>query len=275
MPDTTQLKLLREIGNKHNCILIKLEPNVGIEVGKNKSKAFEQIGKFLIENGCQKGRPLFTKYSFQIDLSRSEEELMANMKSKTRYNVRLAIKHGVKVVEDNSLATYERYLKLMEETTKRQSFYAHSLDYHKKMWRQMHKASIAKLLVAKWKNEMLAAWVMFVFNGVSYYPYGASGSKHRKMMASSLLMWEAMRWSKARGLKKFDLWGALGPQPDTKDSWYGFHRFKQGFGGSLVEFVGTYDLVLNERAYKLYKIADNARWKMLRIYAKLKSGLNI
>lgn len=273
MPDETQLSVLKDIGKRHNCILIKLEPNVGIKASGKQKRAHESVRKYLMENGCQEGRPLFTKYTFQIDLSRSEEELMAGMKSKTRYNVRVAERNGVKVVEDNSQNAFEWYLKLTKETTKRQRFYAHDLEYHKRMWKAMHKSDIARLLIARVGNEVLVAWVVFVFNGVLYYPYGASSSKRRELMASNLMMWEAMKFGKKLGCKQFDMWGSLGLEPNKKDPWYGFHRFKEGYGGDLIEFLGTYDLVLKPQVYQLYRMADAVRWKVLRAKAGLRGLL--
>jgi lipid II:glycine glycyltransferase (peptidoglycan interpeptide bridge formation enzyme) len=100
-----------------------------------------------------------------------------------------------------------------------------------------------------------------------YYPYGASSSQHRDVMSSNLMMWDVIMYGKKMGLKTFDMWGSLGPNPDTKDPWYGFHRFKQGYGPELVEFVGSYDLVINPILYQGYKIADKLRWLFLRLRA--------
>jgi lipid II:glycine glycyltransferase (peptidoglycan interpeptide bridge formation enzyme) len=83
-------------------------------------------------------------------------------------------------------------------------------------------------------------------------------------MASTLMMWEVIKFGKKLGLSKFDMWGALSKNPDPKDPWFGFHRFKQGFGPEHVEFIGSYDLVINPWQYQLYKIADKARWAMLK-----------
>ena len=83
-------------------------------------------------------------------------------------------------------------------------------------------------------------------------------------MAPNLLLWEIARWGKKAGYKKFDLWGALGPQADENDPWYGFHRFKQGFGPKLVESVGSYDLILNPLLYRIYTMADKIRWRLLK-----------
>ena len=83
-------------------------------------------------------------------------------------------------------------------------------------------------------------------------------------MASNLIMWEAMRWGKANGVKLFDLWGALGPNPDKNNPWYGFHKFKEGYGGELVELVGSYDLILKPLLYFVYNFANKVRWVFLR-----------
>lgn len=190
------------------------------------------------------------------------------MHSKTRYNIKIAEKHGVKIVQDSSDEAFKEYLKLTRETTKRQGFFAHSEKYHKLMWETLKTNADGKLsahlFLAKYKNEVLVAWILFIFKDTLYYPYGASSSKFRETMASNLMMWEAIKFGKKLGLKKFDMWGSLGPEPSVKDPWYGFHRFKEGYGPKLVEFVGSYDLVINKPIYKLYKIADKIRWTLLK-----------
>lgn len=268
MTDKTMLNALTKVGKAENAIFVKLEPHIGAPI-KEEKKGFKKIKEFLLANGCRQGKSLFTPYTFWIDLTRSEEELLAGMKPKTRYNIRLAQRHGVTVKEDNSPKAFKTYLKLLSETTRRQKFYAHSLSYHQKMWETLHPAGITHLLTASYKGEILVAWILFSFNGILYYPYGASSSKHRNLMASNLVMWEAMRFGKKLGCEKFDLWGCLGPDPNPSDPWYGFHRFKEGYGGDLVEFIGTYDLVLNPYLYPLYNLADSLRWKFLRLKARL------
>ncbi|MBP9819450.1 peptidoglycan bridge formation glycyltransferase FemA/FemB family protein, partial [Candidatus Woesebacteria bacterium] len=102
-----------------------------------------------------------------------------------------------------------------------------------------------------------------------YYPYGASRSLHRDVMASNLLMWEMIKFGKAQGCTTFDMWGSLGPEPNEKDPWFGFHRFKKGYGGDLMEFLGTYDLVVDPPLYKIFNIGENLRWKWLKFRLKL------
>jgi lipid II:glycine glycyltransferase (peptidoglycan interpeptide bridge formation enzyme) len=273
MPDETQLKVLREIGGENRCLMIKMEPNIGsvIKAGQDQVKAWRAIDEFLRQQGCKSGRRLFAKYTFQLRLKKSEEDLLKAMHAKTRYNIHLAARKGVKVVRDNSEASFEWFLKLLfEETVGRQGFYAHTPGYFKNMWKVLKPAGIAHLLRASYKDNVLAVFMCFVFNKKIYYPYGASTREHRELMAPNLLMWEIIRLGKKLGCEKLDMWGALGPKANKKDPWYGFHRFKEGYGGSLVEFLGTYDLVLEPKLYPVYKTADMVRWGALRARAKVK-----
>ena len=212
--------------------------------------------------------PLFTKYTFILDLTKSEDELLARLHPKTRYNIKVAQKHNVKITEDNSPAAFKAYLRLTEETTSRQGFFAHNKNYHKTMWEIMRAEGIAHLFTASYEGEVLSAWIVFVWGDTIYYPYGSSSRNHREVMAPTLLLWEIAKWAKQKGLKHFDLWGAMGPsptgEPDPKDPWYGFHRFKQGFSPRLVEFAGSFDLVIKPVLYSLYTLADTIRWKLLK-----------
>lgn len=215
--------------------------------------------------GLRPGKSLFTRYSFQLDLTRSEDELLAAMKPKTRYNIRLAEKKGVVVEEDNSSEAFEAFQQLTEETTSRQQFFAHNRRYRQLMWESMKSAGIAKLLVARTTDSrVLAIWVIFLYNGGGYYPYGASSNQKRDLMASNLLAWQALKTAKAAGCHTFDFWGSLGPQPDTADPWYGFHRFKEGYGGELAEFAGTWDLVINPTLYAGFTAVNALRWWWLK-----------
>lgn len=266
-PDDIQLAALKDLGKRENAIFIKLEPDVSTPP-KNRAD-IEGLRQVLLESGCVEGRPLFTKYSFVIDLSLSEADLLARMKAKTRYNLRVAEKHGVEVVEDNSDAAFDDYLRLLSETTQRQKFFAHTKTYHQTMWQNMRRAGIAHLLKATYQGKTLVAWILFLYKNRLFYPYGASSREHREVMASNLVMWRAIQLGRSWGATSFDLWGALGPDPDPKDPWYGFHNFKLGYGGDLVEFVGSYDLVLQPRVYAVYKTVDLWRWRWLRFRSHL------
>jgi lipid II:glycine glycyltransferase (peptidoglycan interpeptide bridge formation enzyme) len=259
----TVLGKLAILGKKHNAIFIKVEPYIYEKVGegpKIKSYRFN-----LKKYGLKKGKDLYPGFSNIIDLNKNEPELLAEMKSKTRYNIGLAERKGVEVVIDNRNESFRKYLELLNETTKRQEFYAHTNNYQKNMWQEMKKSGMAYVARAVHKGETLSAWILFVFNGRLYYPYGASTRRKRELMASYLLVWEVIRFGKRKKCDEFEMWGCLGPNPDKKHPWYGLTRFKTGFGGDLIEYVGAYDLVLSPLFYKTYKIIDKLRWVWLRI----------
>ena len=276
MPDKPMLGALKKLAQKEKAIFVKMEPNVGGALNQGKSNpGHEKIKEFLLNHDCLLGRSLFPRWTFWLDLKKSEEEILAGMHSKTRYNIRLAERHGVRVIEDNSDQAFSTHLKLLLETTKRQGFYAHTPDYHQKMWQalkpsaQKEQGLTAHLLNAKYQKKTLVTWVLFVFNKILYYPYGGSSRENRQVMPSYAMMWEAIKFGKKMGCETFDLWGTPGPNPSRSDPWYGFHRFKMGFGPQLVEFIGTYDFVVDPFRYRLFNLADGLRWKFLRIKAKL------
>ncbi|MBP9670055.1 peptidoglycan bridge formation glycyltransferase FemA/FemB family protein [Candidatus Woesebacteria bacterium] len=269
MPTAEQVAILTKVAKEYNCIFIKVEPKIEA-VPQSHSDTVTQLKKL----GFVEGRSLFTKYNFVLDVTPSIEELSAAFKQKTRYNIKVAEKRGVTVEIDNSEAAFERYLQLTEETTKRQGFYAHSREYHKKMWNVLHPAGIAQLLVAKYGGnlpagrQVITTWVLFKFNDTLYYPYGASTREHREVMANNLVMFTAIKLAKEWGLKYLDMWGALGPEPDTKDPWYGFHTFKSGYGARHVEYIGTWDYVAKPWLYKCYRAGESLRWWFLRLRKK-------
>ena len=266
-PDEDQLSALKQLATKHNALFIKLEPN--ILQSTSLSPQFSQLVKLFEKNNAVKGRPLFTKYTFQLDLSPSEDHLFANLHSKTRYNVNLAYKKGVKIFENSTKEGMEQYIEILEETKSRQGFYAHTPDYFRKIWESLEKSGSIKIFNAVYQDTIIVSWIMFLFNDVLYYPYGASRNIHRNVMASNLMMWEMIRFGKESGCHSFDMWGSLGPKPDPKNPWFGFHRFKKGYGGQLMESVGSYDLVMNYPIYKLYRVGEDLRWKWLRLKTHL------
>ena len=246
-PSKKDIDELHDLGKKENAIFIKLEPNV---------KYNQKLENDLKNWGLVKGKTLFTPTTFWIDLTPSEEDLLKSFSSKTRYNIRLALKHGVKVQIDNSDKAFEKYLELTFETAKRQSFYAHTQKYHKLMWKHL-KDKIAHLLIAEYKNEIISAWILFANDGFLYYPYGASTDKYKEVMANNLMMWEAIKFGKKLGLSTFDLWG--------REEGKGFTKFKEGYNPEVIEFIGSWDLIINKPLYYLYKIAEKIRWFILRL----------
>ena len=267
MPSKDQIEVLDHLAKRKKALFIKLEPNIATPV--DSISGLDTVRRFLIEHGAVPGRPLFTRYTFLLNLQPSEEQLLAACKPKTRYNISVAEKKGVEIVEDTTLEGLQAYLDLQHETTARQRFYAHSDEYFQKMFQLLNPSGMIKIFRAVWEGKTLVVWIMFHHKDVLYYPYGASSREHRDLMASNLMMWRMIQLGKKLGCRSFDMWGSLGPDPSSSDPWFGFHRFKQGYGATLSEFVGTYDLVANPPLYQIFSLADDLRWKLLRFRANL------
>lgn len=265
LPTKPILETLTKYGSQEHSILAKMEPNVYYPAGTTPtSKMPNQKEHRLVI-----GQPFFIKHTFLLDISRTEEEILSKMKPKTRYNIKISQKHNVEIIEDNSKSAFEKYYSLTEETTKRQGFWAHTKEYHRKMWETLSPKKMYHILLAKYKGKVVAAYIFFTFNNIIYYPYGASSRLSPEAMAPYAIFWEAIKLGKKYRCKSLDMWGSLGLNPDKNDPRYGFHHFKSGFGGTLMEYIGTYDLVINPITYPLYNLANNARWILMRLKPKL------
>jgi lipid II:glycine glycyltransferase (peptidoglycan interpeptide bridge formation enzyme) len=245
LPNKELARALKQIGQEQNCAFIKVEPDVQSGESRVQGAEFKKSPK-----------PLFTKHNFILDLTKSEEELLKAMHPKTRYNIKVAEKHEVKVEERTDDEAFKSYLKLYFETTKRQGYHGHNETYHRKVWESLKKNNMARILIASYRGEPITTWMLFNFKDTLYYPYGGSSKSHPEVMANNLIAWEAIKLGKKLGLKSFDMWGALGEDPNPNDPWIGFHRFKKGYGGKLVEYLGTFDLILNLPIYLAFNFVD-------------------
>jgi lipid II:glycine glycyltransferase (peptidoglycan interpeptide bridge formation enzyme) len=188
-----------------------------------------------------------------LDLTRPEEELLAAMKSKWRYNIRLAQRKGVRVEEGNE-GNLELFYELYRETSERDGFLIRAFPYYRDVWSTMLRANYAQIFFARVGQETVAGLILFVFGARAWYFYGASRNAHRELMPNHLLQWEAIRWAKQRVCREYDFWGAP-DRLDESDPMYGVYNFKMGFGGQFVERIPAHDFVVNPALYWLYAVA--------------------
>jgi len=264
------IKNVKKIAENENALFVKIEPDVIDKVYDNRNELIKNESTVLnFPSLVISPKVAFYPHSFIIDLQKGEDDLLAQMSSKTRYNIKVANRHGVTISHSRSDADFETYLKLIFDTTKRQGFYLHTKDYHRQQWAILKKTDIPEIFFATYQGQVLASFMTFKLKDRLFYPYGASLDLHREVMAPTLLMWEVIKYGRSLGLNTFDMWGSLGPDAREGENGFGFHRFKQGYGGNLVQFVGTYDLVINPHLYKLYNLVDKIRWKLLHLKASL------
>lgn len=250
---------LQSFAKKQGAIFLKMDPDVvlGTGIPKGENDAIDNGGQAVMSELKQRGwRYSLDQIQFKntvlIDLKPSEEEMLAGMKQKTRYNIRLAQKKGVivRVGTPEDLATlYNMYA----ETSVRDGFVIRDEGYYRTVWQTFMSSEepTCEPLIAEVDGEPVAAIFVFYFTGRAYYVYGMSLNTHREKMPAYLLQWEAMKRAKAKGCDVYDLWGA--PDVfDESDSMWGVYRFKEGLGGKVVRTVGAWDFAPNPFWYKMY-----------------------
>ena len=192
-----------------------------------------------------------------IDIHGTEDEILAKMKQKTRYNIRLAGKKGVTVRTWDNI---ESFHKMMTVTGGRDGFGIHSLEYYKRVYELLQPEGLGEMLVAEYEGKLLAALFVAQSGKRAYYLYGASTNEERNRMPTYLLQWEAMKWAKERGCEEYDLWGVPDEDQATlednfqkrHDGLWGVYRFKRGFGGELKRAAQALDRVYNPILYWAY-----------------------
>ena len=190
--------------------------------------------------------------TLRLGLESDEDELLARMKSKTRYNIRLAVRKGVSV-RSGSESDFDDLYAMYNETSTRDGFVIRPRAYYLDAWGTPLRAGRAKIFLAEVQGRAAAALILFHFGPTAWYFYGMSRSAHRESMPTHLLQWEAIRWAKGAGLRTYDFWGAP-DRADPDDPMFGVYRFKAGFGASWVRTLGAWDFPVRGAAYRLYTV---------------------
>jgi lipid II:glycine glycyltransferase (peptidoglycan interpeptide bridge formation enzyme) len=239
-------KEIDSVCKKHHAIFCKLEPD-----------AWE--GEATVHGPWSTASPhnIQPPRTITLDISDSEDDILARMKQKTRYNVRLAEKKGVAVRAWDDLDGFHQ---MMQVTGGRDGFGVHSLEYYRRAYELFHPTGMAELLMAEYEGQPLAALMVFARGERAWYVYGASNDQERNRMPTYLLQWEAIRWAKSHGCEEYDLWGV--PDEDEAkleaefesrhDGLWGVYRFKRGFGGTLKRAMQAVDRVYNPLLYWAY-----------------------
>ena len=197
-----------------------------------------------------------------IGLQPSEEDILMEMKSKTRYNIRLA---GRKDVIVRPSTDVDGFYRMMLKTGDRDEFNIHSLDYYQRVYELFAPQGACILVTAEYDDQPLAGLMAFAHGNTAWYFYGASTDAERNRMPTYLLQWEAIRWAKEKGCKTYDMWG-IPDQPEStledaflerSDGLWGVYRFKRGFGGEVCRTIGAWDRVYRPALYRAYKIWSN------------------
>ncbi len=193
-----------------------------------------------------------------VDILKDEKDLLSEMKAKTRYNIRLAEKKGVRIFSTRKKKYQEALFELIEATAKRQNILPHPKSYYEKMLSVFSEEDLS-LFVAEFEGYVLAANLILFSGDTATYLHGGTSDVHREMMAPVLLQWEQMREAKRRGCRWYDFGGVRTPssgedQLSGINAWEGITRFKLGFSPDTPTkiFPGCYDVVIDRKRYGLY-----------------------
>jgi peptidoglycan pentaglycine glycine transferase (the first glycine) len=252
---------LRDHARARGAIFVKIDPDVVAGTGIPGEPEAEEspLGRAVMDDlralGYRFSREQIQfRNTHQIDLTRSEDDLLAGMKQKTRYNIRLAERKGV-TVRAAGLDDLDLLYLLYALTAQRDGFPIRPLDYYRRAWGAFMQAGLAHALVAEYGDKALAHVILFRFGARAWYFYGASSDEERQRMPTHALQWAAIQWAKAQGCTVYDLWGAPDDFDDPRDPLAGVHRFKAGLGGQVVRHIGAWDCPIRPAMYAGYTIA--------------------
>lgn len=268
---------IRELVKEESAIFWRLEVPILLNFWNEGEQKF--ITKLSIRRSLgEGGQPAIKVSDVQpsktliLDLSKSEEQLLLEMHSKTRYNIKLAEKSGINIRYSTIPEDKKNFLSLLRQTALRDNFKPHSDFYYQKMFKILERTDIEtkiqgvsyfknelyeqcflRLIKAEYQGKILAANILMYFGDTVTYLHGASFTEKRNLMAPFLLQWQAICDAKELGYQYYDFWGV-----DEK-KWPGVTRFKLGFGGRIIEYPGTFDLILDKFWCKLYQFGKHLK----------------
>jgi lipid II:glycine glycyltransferase (peptidoglycan interpeptide bridge formation enzyme) len=240
--DPALIDALCEAAQSHHAFALKIEPNST----STQSVQFPTSNfQHLTSNSIQ------PRATIHLDLTRDLDAILAQMKSKWRYNIRLAERKGISVrmsgARDAAL-----FHQLLQITGARDQFAIHTEEYYRSAFELLSTRDCATLFIAEFEREPLATIFVTAFGDEAIYLYGASSNAHRDRMPNHALHWEAIQWAKARGCKRYDLWGIGATTDADEKTAHGLYQFKQGFGGEVVRYAGACDVIFSRWKYALY-----------------------
>ena len=244
-------RTIQEVAKQEKCVFVRIRPQL---------KCTPENLKLLSSLGLSKSpMHLAAEHTVIINLNASEEELLANMRRQTRYEVRRADKLGIRVTSTNSEELFKEFQRVQAETAKRQSFVPPSLSTL--MAEREAFGDNAKIYVAETAEGERIAYGLIICDGLEgdYYE-AASTELNRKLPGAYALLWQVMRDLKNDGYERFNLWG-IAPAGQPNHRYAGVTTFKTGFGGEIVEYVPAHDLVISHVGYLKDLIVEKARKK--------------
>ncbi|MGD0173800.1 MAG: peptidoglycan bridge formation glycyltransferase FemA/FemB family protein [Anaerolineales bacterium] len=269
---------LENTARREHAVQLKIDPDLltgryVLDSGESSSDAKGEETLHLLRRRKWRfsGEQVQFRNTVLLDIRPEEDVLLANMKQKTRYNIRLAQKRGVEV-RPGSEEDLPALARMYAETADRDSFVIRSEKYYLDVWRAMLQAELAQPLIAEVDGLPVSALILFHFADRGWYFYGMSRAFHREKMPNHLLQWEAIRWLRSHGYAYYDFWGA----PDAfveSDPMWGVFQFKTGFGGEVLRYAGAWDYPAAPLLYGAYHLLLPRMLDVTRIFSRRRTRL--
>lgn len=247
---------IQKIARQEKCSFVRVRPQI-LENEEHK-KLFESLG---FKNAPMH---LHAELTHQLDLTKSEEELLAQMRKQTRYEIKQAIKLGINVEASQNSVDLDSFYDLQSETAKRQGFVAFDKKFLTSQFSVFANVNQAMLYTSFFEKKKLAqAFIIFYGNEADYH-YGASTLEGRQYPGAYLIQWETIKEAKKRGISRYNFWG-VAPEGEIDHRFYGVSVFKRGFGGEDVQYLHAQDLVVKPLAYKINWAIETFRKRKRRV----------
>lgn len=211
------------------------------------------------------------EHTLVLDISKTEAEILAQMKQKGRYNIRIAEKKGVRVISDDNV---DNFFELYSTMARRQKITYRSKKYYQELFDNLASKGYVKVLTAYINQQTavssqldaanndsdipIASAIISFYKDQAIYLFGGSSDEYRNLMAPYLVQWTAIKEAKKNGCTKYDFFG-IAPDDSPNHPWAGVTKFKKQFGGEERAILGSYDQVFKPFEYKLFKIAEKIR----------------
>jgi len=257
----------RDLAAEHKAVFCKIDPDVADD-----DKVWNQRIKAAGFVAADKGEGfegVQPRYVFRLDISPDEETLMANFHQKTRYNLRLAERKEVTVTAAAPQSELPVFYQLLQETAQRDNFLIRPFSYYKDFYDLLIPQGLAEMFLVYYQGKAIAGSLAFILGNKAWYIYGASANQYRNVMPNYLMQWRMIQWAKQHGCTMYDFRGVPGDVAEDHPL-YGLVKFKKGFGGNYIRFIGEYDLVYKPFVYKMYNDLEPLYQKGVRklIHAK-------
>jgi lipid II:glycine glycyltransferase (peptidoglycan interpeptide bridge formation enzyme) len=247
---------IKQIAKENNCVFIRVRPQLkSDEFSKN---LFKSLGF------AKAPMHLHAELTSQLNIARSEEELMIQMRKTTRYEIKKAVRENVKITTSVDEKDIKKFYDLQIETAKRQKFVPFSYKFLHEQFKIFAENKNALLYKATFESKLLAQAFVIFYGKEAVYHYGASTDEGRRHPGAYLIQWEAIKEAKKRGITRYNFWG-VAPENDTNHRFSGLSLFKRGFGGQDFEYLHAQDLIVNYPRYLMNFLIEALRKTIRRV----------